>query len=193
MADTTRPQIELPTASGRFLLRLDPALHAQLREAAQRSGLSLNDLCIRRLSAPATDVGGPGSAIVTHAAHLFGDALKGVVAFGSWARDELASDSDVDVLVIVAKQVAITRDLYRRWDHEPMSWRSRDVDVHFAHQPTSGAHAGGMWIDIAIDGVVLYDRDLELSRTLADIRSRVASGELSRHYAHGQAYWVEGT
>lgn len=180
-----------PLRSGRFLLRIDPELHAALREAAQRTGLSLNDVCARRLATPSTDGGGPGGEIVTRAAATFGDALLGVVAFGSWARGEAATDSDVDVLVVVDTEVAITRDLYRSWDQGPATWASRSVDVHFAHAPALGARASGMWFDVAMEGVVLYDRDLALSRLLVELRSRVASGRIVRHHVHGQRYWVE--
>ncbi|MEX2541477.1 MAG: toxin-antitoxin system HicB family antitoxin [Trueperaceae bacterium] len=177
--------------SGRFMLRIAPSLHASLRKAAQQAGLSLNDLCARRLAAPITDAGGPGAAIAARAAGQFGDSLCGVIAHGSWARDELASDSDVDVLIVVDDEVRITRDLYRAWDDRTLTWHSRDVDVHFAHSPGSGEQPGGIWLEVAIDGVVLFDRDLRLSRTLAEIRSLVAAGRIARHRAHGQSYWVE--
>ena len=75
-------------ASGRFVLRIDPGLHAALRAAARESGVSLNDYCVRKLALPvgslaATD---PAGAAVARAAGLFGERLLGVVAYGSWAR-----------------------------------------------------------------------------------------------------------
>lgn len=176
--------------SGRFLLRIDPSLHRRLREAAKDAGISLNDLCSVRLSAPVTDVGGPGAAVAARAASQFGDALVAVILYGSWARDELASDSDIDVLVVVDDEVSITRTLYREWDEQPLTWESREVDVHFAHQP-AGERAGGLWFEVAIEGLVLFDRDLRLSRTLAAIRSLVASGRIVRHHSSGHSYWVE--
>lgn len=190
MADITSAREHRP-ASGRFVLRIDPDLHATLRRSAQRLGVSLNDLCAERVGVPATHGGGPGAAVVARAASLFGDTLCGVAAYGSWARDDLAPDSDVDVLVVVDRHVAITRDLYRGWDLEPMRWDGRAVDAHFAHQVTTSSGVPGMWMDVAIDGVVLYDRDLELSRRLVELRARVASGHVVRHYVHGHPYWVQ--
>jgi predicted nucleotidyltransferase len=178
-------------ASGRFVVRLDPELHARLRKAAEKAGLSLNELCARRLALPLSDAGGAGTALCTQAASLLGDALLGVIAYGSWARDELASNSDVDVLIVVDEDTEISRDLYRHWEESPLSWDDRNVDIHFAHLPTSSDQAGGLWLDVAVDGVTLFDRDLRLSRTLAAIRYAVASGKIIRHHAHGQSYWVE--
>ena len=175
------------------MLRIDPGLHAALREAAQRVGVSLNDLCAERLRVPASDGGGPGAAIVARAAAMFGDALRGVAAHGSWARGDLAPGSDVDVLVVVDRHIEVTRDLYRAWDQAPMRWHTRHVDIHFAHPPTEGVAVTGLWMNVAMDGIVLYDRDLDVSRRLVQLRSRVASGQVVRHSAHGHPYWVEVT
>lgn len=191
MSGTGDAKGERGSPSGRFLLRIDRSLHAKLRQTAQEAGLSLNELCARRLAAPVTDAVGPGAAIASRLAGQFGEALCAVIAYGSWAREEIASDSDVDVLVVVDHDVRITRELYRKWDEQSLSWWSRKVDVHFAHPPSKAEQAGGMWLDVAVDGVVLFDRDLSLSRTLAGIRSLIISGGISRHHAHGQSYWVE--
>jgi predicted nucleotidyltransferase len=191
MSDTRTGKVESQAASGRFLLRIDPGLHTRLRAAAQGTGLSLNDYCARRLAVPMTDAGGPGAAVAARAASQFGEALVGVIVYGSWARDELAGESDVDVLLVVDDTVTITRDLYRTWDENALSWYSRELDVHFAHPPMSVEEAGGMWLEVAMDGAVLYDRDLRLSRTLGALRSLIASGRIARHHIHGQSYWVK--
>jgi hypothetical protein len=39
-------------------------------------------------------------------------------------------------------------------------------------------------------GIVLYDRDLAVSRRLIAIRERIAAGELTRKMAQGQPYWI---
>jgi predicted nucleotidyltransferase len=191
MSDTRAGKVESQGASGRFLLRIDPGLHARLRAAAREVGLSLNDYCARRLAVPLTDAGGPGAAVAARAASQFGEALVSVIVYGSWARNELVGDSDVDVLLIVDDTVEITRDLYRNWDDDELSWYSRELDVHFAHAPRNAEEAGGMWLEAALDGAVLYDRDLRLSRTLAELRSLIASGKIARYHSHGQPYWVK--
>ncbi len=178
--------------SGRFLLRLTPGLHAALRAHARHAGLSLNEYCARRLAAPGVGLAGDadGAAIVSRAATLFGADLVGVIVFGSWARGELTATSDVDALVVVARDVELTRDLYRRWDAAPVYWAGRPVDAHFSHLPEPGTTVAGMWGEVALDGVVLLERDLALSARLAEVRRDIAAGRIVRRVVHGQPYWA---
>lgn len=179
--------------SGRFVLRIDPGLHATLREAAREAGVSLNDYCARKLAAPGADVTGPAADVVSRASTRLRAALLGVVAFGSWARDDLAEGSDVDVLVVVDANVEIVRSLYRSWDEQPVTWDGRRVEVHFVHLPNPDGPPSGLWAEAAVDGVVLFERDFVVSRRLAAVRRRIASGAVSRKRVHGQPYWVRGS
>jgi hypothetical protein len=120
----------------------------------------------------------------------FGGELGGVMAFGSWARGTLTESSDIDVLIVVDPGVAITRALYNVWDDEPLRWDSHVVEVHIVKMPAPGARVSGMWAEAAIDGIVLFDRGLSLSRRLVEIRSRILAGEIVRRRVHGQPYWV---
>jgi hypothetical protein len=172
------------------VLRIDPGLHSALREAARRLGLSLNDFCARKLAAPASNLGGPAADVIRRAASTFGEALVGVVAFGSWARYEHGAASDVDLLVIIEPSVPITRKLYRTWDAEPLQWDTHPVEPHFVHLPEPDTRVTGLWAEAAVDGIVLFDRDLSVSKRLAEIRRRIVAGELVRRHAHGQPYWV---
>ena len=176
--------------SGRFVLRIDPGLHRALREAARESGLSLNEYCSRKLASPGGAVAGAAIDAVRRAAALVGGALVGIVAFGSWARDELAQGSDVDLLIIVEPTVAITRGLYSRWDASPLQWDGRPIEPHFVHRPRRGARLSGTWAEVALEGVVLFERGLVVSRLLAALRKKIVSGRLVRRRAHGQHYWV---
>ncbi len=180
-------------ASGRFLLRLDPGVHAQLRAAAAAAGLSLNDYCARRLAAPASGatILGPATASVSRAAQLFGGELAAVLLFGSWARGEAGAASDVDLLVVLDPSIALTRELYRRWDEQSLDFEGRAVEVHFAHFPEVRDPPGALWAEAALDGVVLFERGLELSRFLVRVRREILSGRLMRRTAQGQPYWIE--
>lgn len=178
-------------ASGRFLLRVDPWLHAALRTAAVEAELSLNEYCRRKLMAPGLQVTGPATDVVDSATAVVGGALIGVVAFGSWARAELTARSDVDVLVLVGAEVALRRELYRAWDAKPVFWGSHPVEPHFVHVPDPAARISGLWAEVAVDGVVLFERGFEVSRLLAAVRRRIADGVLVRRRIHGQPYWVE--
>lgn len=185
-----RRDITLP--SGRFLLRIEPRLHASLQASARAAGLSLNEYCRRSLASPGSSPGAgrPASDVVERAASLFAGALVGVLLYGSHARGEAETTSDVDVLIVVDRSVNITRGLYRRWDESPVSFEGRPVDPHFAHLPEATERASGLWAELALDGIVIFERGLELSRALVRIRREVAAHGLLRRVVHGQPYWT---
>ena len=177
-------------ASGTFVLRLDPRLHAVLRHEAVAAGTSLNEWCSRSLAAPgAAGLSAAAEVVVMIRAGLGADLL-GVVAYGSFARGELAAGSDVDLLVVLSEGVKITRSLYRQWDGVVPAWEGREIDLHFVHLPDGDDPVSGTWAEAGVCGIVLYDHDLIVSRRLIDIRSRIAGGELTRRMAQGQPYWI---
>jgi predicted nucleotidyltransferase len=180
-------------ASGRFVLRLSPGLHAALRRAARDAGVSLNDYCARKLALPAGNplIFGGATAVVERAAALFAADLIAVVAYGSWARGEALSTSDVDVLVVVEAGAPITRELYRRWDATPLEWDGRPVEPHFVHLRGAEERTTGLWAEAAIDGIVLFERGTQVSARLAQARRDIVAGRLVRRVVHGQPYWAE--
>lgn len=188
MSDTTSD--ETSPASGRFLLRIEQGLHQALRDAAAGAGLSLNEYCARKLAAPGREVGGPASAAVYEALGRFGGEVVGVIAFGSWARGEMTPSSDVDLLLVVRPGTGVTRRLYRVWDEAPVSWEGHAVEPHFAHLPEPGSRLTGLWAEVAIEGIVLFDPEFRVSRRLVTLRRRVMEERLVRRRAHGQPYWV---
>ncbi len=123
--ETTRPST---TASGRFVLRLPPALHAALREAARRAVLEA--------SRP------------------------------------------------------ITRTLYHEWDRVPLEHDGHPIEVHFVGMPTPGDPTGTVWLELALDGVVVLDRDGRVAHHLGRVRRDIATGTRLRRWAHGQPYWT---
>jgi predicted nucleotidyltransferase len=189
MFDTVpmRPS-DLP--SGRFVLRLDPRLHARLRDEAGRLDISMNEYCSRVLAAPGSAALLPAPDVVLRAIDQFPDRLVGVIAHGSWARDELADSSDIDLLIVLSGDVPLNRDLYRDWDRDPIRWDSRTVEVHFVHLPSEGDPISGSWAEVALEGIVLLDHDLLIRRRLVEIRRRIAAGEVVRRMAGSQPYWV---
>ena len=180
-------------ASGRFVLRLDPGLHGALRAAARARGVSLNEFCATKLAMPVVDAESFAGAsdVIKRAAAVVGEALIAVVAFGSWARGELSDSSDVDILIVVSSEVPLNRSLYRRWDDGPLRWEGHPVEPHFVHLPAMGGMPSGLWAEVALDGIVLYQRDPRLSQRLVGVRRLQAAGRLRRRTAHGQPYWVE--
>lgn len=181
-----------PRPSGRFLLRVDPALHALLKAAARDLGLSFNDYCARKLTAPvdAAALADDGAAVVRRAIDLYGPRLAGVVVFGSWARGEAGDTSDVDLLVVLEQRVPLVRALYAPWDAKPATWDGRPVEVHLAHLPDSGQPPSSIWAEVALDGLVVFERGRRVSSALASVRREIAAGRFVRRLSQGQPYWV---
>ena len=191
LRDTTVESRESRSPSGRFVLRIDPGLHGSLREAARAAATSLNEYCARKLASPGVWLDEEASAIVERAASILGEALVGIVAFGSWVRGEHDATSDFDVLLIAADDLAISRQLYRRWDDAlGLSWQGLDVEPHFVHLLPEGEVPSGLWGEVATDGVILFQRGFEVARRLAEVRRRIADGDIIRRFAEGQPYWV---
>lgn len=180
-------------SSGRFVLRIDPGLHAALREAARAAGVSLNEYCARKLATPFGRLEGweLASQTVRRAGQVVGENLISVVAFGSWARAELHTESDVDILVVVDENLKLSRDLYLAWDEAPITWHGRRVEPHFVHLPNPERVLLGLWAEVAIDGIVLFTRDLQLPSLLVRLRHDIAAGRIVRRVVHGQSYWTE--
>lgn len=179
------------TASGRFVLRMGPELHEALRAGARASGVSLNEYCLARLAAPGITAAGPeAAAVVDWARRAFGERLIGVAVYGSWARGEATAESDVDVLIVLDRAQPLNRDLYRLGDTAELVWDTHPVQTQIVQLPPAGEVGGGLWPEIALDGIVLVERDFLLSRHLVAIRRAIVEGRLVRRTAHGQPYWT---
>ena len=175
----------------RVLLRLPADLHRTLVKAAADADLSFNECCVRRLGAP-SDAQGLSvlrSHVVTRARTVFGDRLEGALVLGSWACGEAAATSDIDVLIVIDAKIALTREIYRTWDLDPISFDGRAIDAHFAHPSAAGTVPTAVWCEAAVDGIVWYDRDGSMTIRLGEVRRAIAEGRVVRAFAHGQPDW----
>lgn len=193
--------------SGRFILRIPPALHLRLKQEAARRGASLNEAC-RQLLDAGLESGAQSedsdlqprdrapsrwvSRLAAPAARL---GVLGIVLFGSRARGEATAASDTDLLLVLPVGQRPSRELYAKWDeavralprHDPTGGQ---LEPHFAALPAHAEGAGSLWFEIALDGVVLWDSSGELERRLRELRDHIAAGRAVRKFAHGQPYWI---
>jgi predicted nucleotidyltransferase len=176
--------------SGRFVLRLPPALHAVLTAAARARGISLNEHCVRSLSRAEAVTNRGLTETVARSLEQLGPELVAVAVFGSWARGEAGPSSDVDVLVVVAPEVDVTRSLYGPWDDVDLAIDGHRVEPHFVRMRATDEPISGLWAEIALDGAIVYDPSLSLSRELSRIRRAILGGGLVRRSAGGRSWWT---
>jgi len=110
----------------------------------------------------------------------FGDRLAGVALFGSRARGEGTADSDVDLLVLAS-------GLPRLWDRdaalrEVLPERPLLPELSFLLRTPEEFERDvrPLYLDLALDARVLFDRDGYLSGRLARLRELVRLARLRR-------------
>jgi len=178
--------------SGNFVLRIPPQLHGALKKKAAQAGLSLNEYCRRALQGALTE-STAGQALphenawLARIGRLLGEGLLGVVLFGSTARGRRREGSDTDLLIVVDSSLPLSRKLYSGWDEmeaEPC------LSPHYVHLPRDAEQAGSLWLEAAVDGLLLLDKTGAVNRFLRRLREEMASGRLIRKSAYGHPYWV---
>ena len=183
--------------SGRFVLRIEPELHALAKRRATQLDISLNELCVRSLNAYLTEtpstfeaVRYPEADLARRVIKYLGNSLVGLVFFGSMARGEGRESSDIDLLIVVSQNLSLKRQLYTQWDRTIVNDR---LSPHFVHLPTGFDDAGSLWLESSVDGIVMFDRDGGVQRFLGSMRRAIASGILERRKAYGHTYWIKST
>jgi hypothetical protein len=85
----------------------------------------------------------------------------------------------------------VVRALYSAWDGhtDGRTANGREVNPQFVVLPRPES-AGALWLEAAVDGVVLWERSHQVADLLRELRSRIAAGFARRQLVHGQPYWV---
>lgn len=188
-------------ASGKFVLRIPEKFHAFLQKEATTKKISLNQHCNDRLLG-GLGISDPGfDAILVEALfeaiRIHGQELEGIVLFGSWARGEQVEGSDIDLLIVLRQGIKIRRELYRKWEKVEAQIGSDSLGLALEPSLVALPHPeqgfSGLWAEISIDGIILFDRSQKIRQTLCRVRQAIAEGTLRRERAHGQNYWVHET
>ena len=173
--------------SGKFVLRVKPAEHAQLALEAQKQGSSLNKICVERLRGKTAQLS-PKNYYVKKLQDHFGDLLEGVVLFGSVARGEQHKQSDTDLLIILHPSIKIDRSTYKTWNK--MFPPQDTASPHFVSLPMYCEKAGSIWLEVAIEGILLWEKDFKVSHFTRDLRKYILDGNVTRASTQGQPYWI---
>jgi predicted nucleotidyltransferase len=189
-----------------LILRIPSFLHQQLKQEARSADVSLNKYCRNLLDRKAggssaedppvsmmLEVGRsrPTELLRDLSAQVLEglrDNIEGLVLFGSSARGRQTEKSDIDLLIVLSGSMALDRDVYSHW--RPRRFNGREVAPLFVQIPEKGERVGGLWFEVALDGIVLYDKNLRLSRFFSRVRKLIADGQARRMFTHGHPYWV---
>ncbi len=172
--------------SGKFVLRLDPELHQELKSQALAHKMSLNEWIKHRLQG--TQALSP-IPIIDRLLKTFSGNLVGVVQFGSSVRNEMHKSSDVDLLLVLKTEFKFDRSIYQKWDREFNGKQDAVLSPQFSHLPVSVEYSS-LWLEIALEGVIHYDPTGQVFATIRKIRDAIAEGRFHRKLSHGHPYWV---
>lgn len=120
-----------------------------------------------------------------------GDDLVALVLFGSRARGDARPDSDWDLLLIAKN---LPDSPWRRQQQIlsllPLAWRYQANIL--AHTPSEWfARVTPLALDIALDGILLYDNSQNLLPTrLSALREQLAHLGLERHTIEDEWIWL---
>ncbi len=121
----------------------------------------------------------------------WGEVLLGVAAYGSRARGCGSEDSDHDILVVCTELPADPFER-RRAVRRPLKGLEQAAMVHVLAR-TRGeflSDVTALHLDLALDAIVLLERDEFLSRSLGRVRDLISMAGLRRDPDLGWS-WIE--
>jgi predicted nucleotidyltransferase len=184
--------------SGKFVLRVSTELHKAMRKKAYNQGVSLNQFCVQALESSMgkrTEEAILFPDLVKEVRKVWGEALLGILVFGSYVRGQMTQSSDIDILIVLKESYAVTRADYRKWD-ETIDKKLRYVDGHeispqFASLPKNVMQAGSLWYQVALEGEVIWKKDSQFLFFLRKVRKAMSEGQIRYSVLHGHPYWVK--
>ena len=118
-----------------------------------------------------------------------GERLISIVLFGSRARGDAHADSDWDLLVIARDlpQKTLARHLWLK-NMLPVSWRGA-VAVIAKTPEEFTARLPSLYLDIALDGLILYDATGYAAQRVSQVRRLIEKQGLYRESHHNDMQW----
>lgn len=170
-----------------------------------KSNSSLNMVCEKILRSSLSQKRQPGTPIkVDTIPEPLLEAIKqkweqellGVVLFGSAVRSEEREDSDIDLLLVLQPEVSLSRKYYEEWnqlvDQIQSQWPPLlKISPHFVQLPKDLLSIGGLWYEVSIEGIILWQQGNEVQNILRNIRRLISEGKIQRKYSHGHPYWIK--
>lgn len=180
--------------SGKFVLRISHTLHEALKNQAQAKGISLNQICQNILAAHIKAARDKQlkerlDQFIEQAQLVWSSNLVGIVLFGSQAREDTYSTSDVDLLLVI-KGIPVSRNLYRQWDELIDDNDTPQVNPHFVALPQDEKLAGSLWLEVAHEGILMWESNKIVSSLMLKIKNTIKKNKFKKAHAHGHAYWV---
>jgi len=126
-------------------------------------------------------------------AKAYGSQLLAVVLFGSVARGEANQYSDIDLLIILRERQFESRDDHQGCDQVQIALSSaidNSPELQFHLRSAAEAEQGGpIFLDISVDGIILFDPDGWASEFLQRYRDRLAAQGSERIPWGDNWYW----
>jgi predicted nucleotidyltransferase len=181
----------------RFLLRIPEATHQKLVKLARTQSCSINQLCNELIESGLRRHHEPNAKLLQHIQTVYADhGLIAIVLFGSQARGDSTESSDTDLLLVFKPGTAITRQLHQQLErsHTSKVTKNENIDldsisIHCVALPTTEPNISGFWLEIALDGVILWGAE-NISNYINKVKQKISSGQLIRKVTHGQPYWI---
>lgn len=129
------------------------------------------------------------TSVIATLKQMLDDNLVAAVLFGSRARGEADEASDWDLFVVVhhLPDNAFQRHLYLK-KILPDMWRGQITIVAKTPQEFE-AYLPSLFLDIALDGIILYDSDGYMADRLARLRRLIQAEGLRREQIKDDLVW----
>src|SRR3989344_4069299 len=144
--------------SGKFVIRVPPALHHTLKKVAEREGTSLNQICLNYLTLKSKAPFIPSKEDFNWTQKVIDNfktqkiVIDGIVAFGSVVRGEEKEGSDYDILIIISSPTELSPQLYHYWDENIAQNVPQSISPHFVVIPSDIKKLGSLWLEVALEG-----------------------------------------